>query len=395
MTHMVIVGAGESGVRAAFALRELGHDGKITLVGAEATLPYERPPLSKGGVLTLKAIREEHAYELAGIGFLRGLTALSLDTARRTIALSDGSTLAYDRLLIATGARPRLFPGMDECRTLRTDKDAEAILEEIGHGKRVGIIGGGFIGLELAATAREAGADVTVLEAAPQLMGRAVPAEIASVMEEKHRDMGVDIRLGAQVAHADRRSITLKDGTRLAFDIVVAGVGAVPNVELAESAGIETANGIVVDGHLRTSVPDVFAAGDCCSFPYRGNHLRLESWRAAQDQGAHAAASMLGREGTYDKVPWFWSDQYDMSLQLAGMFGPGGETVRRDLGNGAFVLFHLDGQGMLHAAAGVGQGNAVAKDIRLAEMLIERHARPDRAALADPSVNLKQLLKSA
>ena len=226
-------------------------------------------------------------------------------------------------------------------------------------------------------------------------MGRAVPAEIAAHVRARHERAGVDVRTGVAVASASARAIVLADATALHFDQVVAGVGASPDTALAEAAGIDVDDGILVDETFRTSAAGVFAAGDCCRFPWRGRRVRLESWRAAQDQGAHAAAAMLGDGATYASVPWFWSDQYELSLQVAGLFDPEGEVVRRALDDDAFLLFQRDDMDRLAAAAGVGPGNAVAKSVRLAEKLIERGASIDPATLADPSADLKRLLKSA
>jgi 3-phenylpropionate/trans-cinnamate dioxygenase ferredoxin reductase subunit len=249
--------------------------------------------------------------------------------------------------------------------------------------------------LELAATARQAGADVMVLEAAPRLMGRAVPEAIAEVVHGRHLNEGVDLRTGAQVASADTGSITLKDGTKIHFDLVIAGTGALPNTALAEAAGLEVDNGIRVDACFRTSANDVFAAGDCCNFPWAGANVRLESWQAAQEQGAHAAAAMLGETSDYARIPWFWSDQYDLSLQVAGLFDSSSASVRRNISDNAFVLFQADASGRLIAVAGIGSGNAIAKDIKLAEKLIDRGALLDESAFSDPTVNLKSLLRAA
>lgn len=395
MNGIVIIGAGECGVRAAFELRAKGFEGTVTLLSGEASMPYERPPLSKDRTLEPKLIRNEDAYRDARIDLRLGACVEAIDVAEKKVRLVGGETLGYDKLLIATGARPRVFPGMEACLTLRTDADAEALLPRFAPGVRIGIIGGGFIGLELASTARLAGAEVTVLEAGPRLMGRAVPAEISEAVFARHRSEGIDIRTGAQVASADAASITLQDGGRLEFDAVIAGTGALPNTKLAEDAGLAVDNGIRVDGTFRTSAADVFAAGDCCNFPLAGTHVRLESWQVAQEQGAHAAAAMLGETADYAQVPWFWSDQYDLSLQVAGLFDGARPAVRRDLPGGAFVLFQADETGRLQAVAGVGQGNAIAKDIKLAQKLIERGALLDEAAFSDPSINLKSLLRAA
>jgi len=199
--------------------------------------------------------------------------------------------------------------------------------------------------------------------------------------------------LGAQVAKATENSVELADGRMIRCDLVVAGVGSAPDIDLAQAAGAAIANGVIVDHAFRTTVPNLFAAGDCCAFPYRGKYVRLESWRAARDHANHVARALLGDETAYAKTPWFWSDQYELTLQFAGLAEPDRPFVRRDLGGGAFILLQTDENGRLAAAAGIGTGSAVAKDIRLAEMMIERGIMPDPGNLADASVNLKALLK--
>jgi 3-phenylpropionate/trans-cinnamate dioxygenase ferredoxin reductase subunit len=393
MRGMVIIGAGECGVRAAFALREAGYGGPVTLIGEEPHLPYERPPLSKTTLVTPKPIADEARYADARIDFRRGLRAERLDPVEKTVELSDGSSIAYEKLLMATGATARRSSGMEAARTLRTIDDAHRILGKLRPGSHLGIVGGGFIGLELAATARSVNAQVTVVEAANRLMARVVPVEIAAVMEARHRTEGVDFNLGAGVQRANETQIELADGRVIDCDIVVAGVGAVPNVALARAAGLSVNNGVVVDETFRTSAPDIYAAGDCCMFPYGGRHVRLESWRAAQDQANHAAAAMLGRMDVYNRIPWFWSDQYDLTLQVAGLPDATQPAIRRELGKGAFVLFQLRDDGRLVSACGIGTGNAIARDIRLAEMIIERGSATNPQQLADPSVSLKSMLK--
>lgn len=403
---VVIIGAGECGARAAFALREEGFEGPVTLVGAEKHLPYERPPLSKDGMLAnsagMKTIAEAERFEAAGIALRLGAEVASIDRAGRTIALADGSTLPYETLLLATGARPRKLPlaeGSRHCLYLRTHDDAESIAARLKADARIVVIGGGFIGLELAAAARQRGCAVTVLEALPRLLARAVPEEIAAVMEAAHRGHGADIRCGAAIeAIRDTEAgvdVVLADGSAIATDLVIVGIGAIANTELAEQAGLAVENGIRVDENLRTNDPAIFAAGDCCSFPlavYGGRRVRLEAWRNAQDQGTLAAKNMLGRNEAHVAVPWFWSDQYELTLQIAGLPDEGMRVVRRDLGNGALLLFHLAEDGRLVAASGIGPGNAVARDVRLAEMLIARRATPPAERLADPDAKLKALL---
>ncbi|OBZ95770.1 ferredoxin reductase [Pararhizobium polonicum] len=406
MSHIVIIGAGECGARAAFALREKNFDGQITLVGAEDHLPYERPPLSKEALLhghAPKLVADAARYADAGIELLIGISVESIDPAGKTVQLSNGGGLIYDRLLLTTGARPRPFPGLsgqnERIRTLRTHGDAAVLRTVLQPGKHLAIIGGGFIGLELAATARKLGARVTLLEGLPRILTRGVPEEIAAVVAARHRAEGVEIICGAKIRSLeesrDEAKIQLEDGRTIAADMIVVGIGAMPNVELARDSGLAIDNGIAVDAYLRTSAADIFAAGDCCSFPlphYGGRRVRLEAWRNAQDQGALAAANLLGAEEATSAVPWFWSDQYDLTLQIAGLADGAAETVRRDMVDGAFILFHLDASGRLIAASGIGTGNVVARDIRLAEMMIAAGVRPDPAALAAPGTKLKSLL---
>jgi len=403
---IVIVGAGECGTRAAFALRELGYAGPLTLIGAERHLPYERPPLSKEGMKagmgSIRTIADAERYDAAGIALRLASEVVSIDRASRSLELGDDSHLPYEGLLLATGARPRrlaLAEGSRHCLYLRTHDDAGEIAGRLRTGGRIVIVGGGFIGLELAAAARGRGCKVTVIEASPRLLARAVPQDIAAVIADAHRTNGVDIRCGAaidSIADTDCGvEVRLADGPVLGADLCVVGIGAVPNTELAEAAGLAVENGIRVDETLRTSDPAIFAAGDCCSFPlpiYGGRRVRLEAWRNAQDQGNLAARNMLGAYEPHDAVPWFWSDQYHLTLQIAGLPDEGERTVRRDLGDDAFMLFHLAEDGRLVAASGIGPGNSIARDIRLSEMLIVRRATPAAGKLAVADVKLKSLL---
>lgn len=405
MAGMVIVGAGECGGRAALALRDLGYEGPITLVGDEPHLPYERPPLSKeamtGEAPAIKAIASDEQLAERSIRHIHSVRAIAIDRAAHTVQLSDGSSLPYEKLLLATGSVPRKLPipGLGRrCVYLRTFNDALAIRAHFGAGNRVAIIGGGFIGLELAAAARKLGAIVTVIEAQPRILMRGVPAEIAEIIRKAHEAEGVKVLTGqgiTSVADNGAVRITLADGHEIVADLAVIGIGAVPVTALAAEAGLTIDNGIAVDEQLRTADPDILAAGDCCSFPlavYDGRRVRLEAWRNAQEQGALAAKNMLGAGEAHAAVPWFWSDQYGLTLQIAGLSDEGRSTVRRDLDDGAFILFHLAEDGRLVAASGIGPGNAVARDIRLAEMLIAKRARPAPDALQSQTVKLKSLL---
>ncbi|MCZ8543625.1 FAD-dependent oxidoreductase [Mesorhizobium qingshengii] len=403
---MVIVGAGECGGRAALTLRDLGYAGPVTLVGDEPHLPYERPPLSKDAMVSdapeIRAIASDEVLAEKSISHIHSVQAMAIDREAHKVRLSDGSVLPYDKLLLATGSTPRKLPmpGLGaRCVYLRTFADALAIRAHLHTGSRIAIVGGGFIGLELAAAARKLGAAVTVIEAQPRILMRGVPAEIAEIIHDAHVAEGVDILCGDGIASiADDGSearVTLAGGREIVADLAIIGIGAVPVTGLAAEAGLAIDNGIAVDAQLRTGDPDIFAAGDCCSFPlavYGGRRVRLEAWRNAQEQGVLAAKNMLGAGEAHAAVPWFWSDQYGLSLQISGLSDEGRSIVRRDLGDGAFILFHLAEDGRLVAASGIGPGNAVARDIRLAEMLIAKRAKPAPDALGSQTVKLKSLL---
>lgn len=403
--RIVIVGAGLGGARAALSLRERGFVGEITLIGDETHAPYDRPPLSKQTLLDEpdpRLVAPLDALAQGAIAHVGGVRVDRIDRAQRCVILNNGTSKPYDKLLLATGARARMLPGLRQSArllTLRTHDDAVAMRERFTPGARMIVVGGGFIGLELAATARKRGLAVTVIEGSSRLMARAVPAEIATVMETRHREEGVEILLDSAVAAVrefdDDIHVELQDGRVVAGDFAVVGIGAIPNDELAAQAGLMVDNGIAVDRFLQTSDPDIYAVGDCCSFPaaiYGDRRIRLESWRSAQDQGALVAGNMLGADKPFVDVPWSWSDQYDLTLQVAGLATTATKIVRRDLGDGAFILFHLDDERRIVAASGIGTGNAVGRDMRLAEMLIAAQAKPSMAALGSSNIKLKSLL---
>ena len=405
---MIVVGAGEAGVRAALALRAEGYGGAITLIGEETHAPYERPPLSKSTITTADEPKLTQIPRAAGlpaqnIAMLALCRVESIDVGARRLSLSDGRALTYDKLLLATGATARKLnlPGGEHALLLRNYEDSLALRAAFVPGRRVVIIGGGFIGLELAASARARGCAVTLLEAAPRILTRGVPQAIAERLTARHRAEGVDLRLGVSLARIEREddgfNVVLADGESFAADCVVAGIGAAPQIALAAQAGLRLDNGVAVDGALRTSDPNIFAAGDCASFPhplFGGVRMRLEAWRSAQDQGFFAARAMLGHGGEFAATPWFWSDQYDWCLQIAGVADFGPVSVERDLGDGALAMFHLTADGRLVGAGAVGPLSKVAKEIRPAEMLIARSARPSPEALRDPQVKLKSLLEA-
>ncbi|MBO9123778.1 MULTISPECIES: NAD(P)/FAD-dependent oxidoreductase [unclassified Rhizobium] len=406
MNSIVIVGAGECGGRAALSLRERGYTGAVTLIGAEDHPPYERPPLSKDGIVgnvDPRFVAGLGDYTAKQIDLRLSASVTRLDRASRVVELDDGTLVPYTKLLLATGARARSLPGSEvnspRILSLRTHADALRIRQHLTPGSRLAILGGGFIGLELAASARRLGATVVLLEGLPRILSRGVPAEIAAAVAARHSAEGVEIICSARVetlrATDEDIRLTLSDGGVIEADLFVVGIGSLPNVELAAEAGLAIDNGIAVDRHLQTSDQDIWAAGDCCSFPlahYGDRRVRLESWRSAQEHALIAAANLLGASDTITAVPWFWSDQFDLTLQVAGLSTGSTRAVRRDLGNGAFIIFEMDDAGLLLAASGIGPGNAVARDIRLAEMLIASGRSIDAQALASPDVRLKALL---
>jgi 3-phenylpropionate/trans-cinnamate dioxygenase ferredoxin reductase component len=403
---ILIIGGGESGASAARSLRKNGWRGALTLLGEEALPPYERPPLSKSALTDegppspVCILDPARVLELE-IAAPLGVEVLAIDPHRHIAITRAHGEFAYDRLVLATGAsaRPLLVEGGEHALTLRTFKDALALRGRLQPGSRLVVVGGGFIGLEVAASARKRGVEVTVLEAADRLLSRAVPADLAERLAARHSAEGVALRLGCALARIGREIesyvVEMSDGERLTADLVVAGIGSSPRTELAVAAGIETANGVSVDGALRTSAPDIFAIGDCCSFPhplYGGRRLRLESWRNAQEQGDFVGRSLLGDAGAFEAVPWFWSDQYDWQLQIAGLPSEGAMTIRRDLGDGASMDFALAAGGRLVGMSALGEIEKIGRDARIADKLIAARAAPDITRLGDPRTKLKALL---
>lgn len=399
MDKLVIVGAGECGTRAAFALREQGWTGEIILIGAETGLPYERPPLSKpneaGSVR--REICDAAVLDAQGISYRAGTTVEALDCKTQTVCLNNGEVLHYHRLLLATGARPRALncPGAEHALPLRTHADAEVLFQRMRPAGQAVLVGAGLIGMELAATLRQVGMAVTVVEAGNRALGRGVPAPLADQLLARHRAEGVTFRFQTGVERIDPEAVWLTDGTRLAADMVLAAIGVVPDTRLAAQAGLAVDNGILVDERLATADPHVFAAGDCARFrcPRTGEAVRLESWQNARAQGEQAARAMLGASDAFDHTPWFWSDQYDLGLQIAGWPSMQRPLLTRRVNSGATLWFQQDGDNRLCAAAGLGPGNSVGKDIKLAQMLIAKGTIVPAATLQDPAVPLKSLLR--
>lgn len=402
----MIVGAGQAGGRAALTLRERGYEGPVVLVGAEPAAPYERPPLSKAYLHGERAAADftfasAAALAEAGIEFRPGVKVEAIDRARKRARLDDGSEIGYARLLLATGREPRRLPLPDalagRAHVLRDLRDADQLRQVLAKGARLAIIGGGFIGLEAAASAAALDAEVNVVEAAPRLLSRGVPVPLAAILLARHVEAGVAVHIAQRIeeitASSDGVALRLTDGTAIEADAVLVGIGADPRTALAERAGLAVDRGILVDATLATSDPDIFAAGDVCAFPHplAPDRLRLESWKNADAQGALAARNMLGAGEVYRELPWFWSDQYELTLQIAGFPERAERVVERRVGPHALILFHLDAPGRLVAVSGIGPASA-ARDLRVGQIMVERGLLPDPAALGNPEIPLKSML---
>lgn len=402
----VIVGASLAGAKAAETLREEGFGGAVVLVGAEAERPYERPPLSKGYLVgqderSSVFVHEEGWYAENDVDLRLGTAATAIDPAARRVSLADGTEVAYDRLLLATGASPRRLPvpggDLDGVLCLRTLADSERLAAALRGGGRVAIAGAGWIGLEVAAAARQSGCAVTVVEPEAGALLRAVGPELGAVFADVHRARGVVFRFGEGVSEVRGGAggvgeVVTSGGERIDADVLVVGIGAAPNDGLAAAAGLETGNGVVVDAALRASADGVYAAGDVANayHPLLGRRVRFEHWAGALTGGPAAARSMLGQNVSHDPVPYFFSDQYDLGMETAGLPEPGAYdqvVYRGDKDSLEFIAFWLSG-GAVVAGMNVNVWD-VSDDIQA----LIRSGRPvDAARLADPDVALAELL---
>ena len=400
---IVIIGAGHAGGRAAESMRQSGFTGGITLIGEEAHVPYERPPLSKE---LLTGDQDADETFLNPLGFysennidLRLETKVrAIDRNARTVRLADGGSVAYDKLLITTGSRVRRLdcPGADLAgiHFIRTIDDTLVLRPLLEKGSRVVVIGGGFIGLEVAARARTRGAHVTVVELADQVLARVADPAVGGLVADLHRANGVHIMTGATVERIDGNGrvaeLVCTDGETIAADVVVVGIGILPNLEIAQQAGLETADGITVDEFGRTSDKDIFAAGDVAFHynPILGRHLRLESWANAQNGGIAVARNMVCEPTPYAELPWFWSDQFDLNLQLVGAPTTWDRLVTRgDPATGRCVVFYMEGASVVGATA-FNQG----REMRPCRRLIETAMEVADDALADEGTRLRDLV---
>jgi 3-phenylpropionate/trans-cinnamate dioxygenase ferredoxin reductase subunit len=402
MAHVVIVGAGQAGAACAAKLRALGFDGAVTIIGEEPAPPYQRPPLSKAYLMGEMEeerlwLRSADFYADQGITLRLGQRAEALDTAARVVTVG-GDAIAYDDLVLTTGSVPRRLPAavggdLGGVYTVRKLADVDAMRPEFVAGRRLVIVGGGYIGLEAAAVAAKLGLDVTVLEMAPRILQRVAAPETSDYFRALHGAHGVKIleSTGLERLLGDGRvsGVRLSDGREFVADFVIAGVGIVPGTALAEAGGIALDNGIATDAMGRTSAPHVWAAGDCASFPWRGGRLRLESVGNAIDQAEVVAENILGGSVAYDAKPWFWSDQYHAKLQIAGL-NTGYDRIVTRPGEGGAVSFWYYRGDVLLAVDAMNDRRAY----MVGKRLIEMGKSPDAAVVADPATELKALLKA-
>ena len=401
MTKVLIIGAGHAGGSVAAFLRQYGHDGPIVLAGQEDAPPYQRPPLSKAwlkGEADLEALllRPLSFYAEQNIDFRPSTVAVSVDPEAKTVAFHDGASETYDLLVLATGSTARKLPvpGGDhpDLLELRTLRDAERLKAVLGPGKRLAVVGGGYVGLEAAASARALGAEAVVIERAPRVLARVASETLSAFFTQQHRARGVEILTGAEVTAVARDGVTLADGSVVRADAVLVGVGALACDGLARSAGLLCDDGVVVDDQARTSDPAVFAVGDMTRRPipalgpvHGGRRHRLESVPNALEQAKQAAAAIVGRPGPAAEVPWFWSDQYEYKLQIAGLpVDADRQVVRGDPGAGGFAVFHLAGDRVVCVEA----VNAP-PEFMAGKQLIAKTTPVSVEKLGDPAISMK------
>lgn len=403
--QIVIVGGGHAAAAMCSALSEAGQGHRVHLVCKENELPYHRPPLSKNFLKNLDdsiALHKSPAwYNEQAIQIHLSDPAVLIDRKAKKVILRSGETLAYQHLVLATGTRARtldtLPPALRNVHVLRNAEHARSLRillsEMVSAGKHLTILGGGFIGLEVAASARQLGLEVTVLEVAPRLLGRSVSTQLGEYVLAHHHDMGTTMEIGARIENyevVDNRLRSIQvNGQRMLIDELILGIGAVPETRLASECGLTVDNGIVVDEFMRTSDPAVLAIGDCAAFPTtEGARVRLESVQNANDQARTAASALIGRDEPYASVPWFWSEQGSMRMQMAGLLPPAYETVKRPGANAnSFTLFHVFGERLLCA-----ESINAPLDHMMSRKLIEARLKLNGPNLANTSIPLKSLM---
>ena len=400
MSNIVVIGAGQAGASLVAKLRSLGHTGAITLIGEEPVPPYQRPPLSKKyllGEMELARLylRPERYYADNNITLLTSHTVTAINRKDKVVIAGD-QQIRYDHLALTTGSTPRHLPGaiggqLGGVHVVRTLADVDTMAPDMTAGKHVLIVGGGYIGLEAAAVASKLGMKVTLIEMAERILQRVAAPETSDYFRALHTSHGVDIREGTGLnqltGDTQVTGAILNDGTELAVDAVIVGIGITPSADLAEAAGLVLENGIKTDAQGRTSDPSIWSAGDCASFPYKGSRIRLESVQNAIDQAECVAENMLGAGKEYTAYPWFWSDQYDTKLQIAGLNTGYDRVVTRNTGD-AVSFWYYAGDTLLAVDA-----MNDARAYMIGKRLIEAGKSPDPAMIADPKADLKPLLR--
>jgi 3-phenylpropionate/trans-cinnamate dioxygenase ferredoxin reductase subunit len=402
MGHVVVIGAGQAGSSCVAKLRNSGFEGKVTLIGAETAPPYQRPPLSKAyllGDMTLERLflRPESFYSDYNIDLMLGTHVDSIDPASQTIRV-NGDDMAYDSLVLTTGSVPRRLPAgiggaLDGVHVVRDLADVDAMAPRFTKGARVLIVGGGYIGLEAASVASKLGLNVTLVEMGERILQRVAAPQTSDFFRDLHRSHGVDIREGVGlerlIGDTHVTAARLSDGSELPVDFVIVGVGIGPATALAEAAGIEVDNGIKTDSHGRTSVPNVWAAGDCASFPYRDTRIRLESVPNAIDQAECVAENIMGADKEYVAKPWFWSDQYDVKLQIAGLNTGYDRVITRRTDDDSVAFWYYSGTELLAVDA-----MNDPRGFMIGRRLIEAGKSPAPDLIENPETDLKALLKA-
>jgi len=401
MSHIVVIGAGQAGSSLVAKLRSSGFEGQITLIGEEDAPPYQRPPLSKAYLLgemdkERLFLRPAAFYADKDITLKLGQPVTAVDAAAKMVSIGD-EVIAYDQLALTTGSTPRRLPAaiggdLQGVFTVRDLKDVDAMAPEVIEGRRVLIVGGGYIGLEAAAVCAKKGMQVTLVEMADRILQRVASPQTSDYFRALHKGRGVDIREGVGLTRLTGEGrvsgAVLSDGSELALDMVIVGVGIVPATGPAELAGVDLENGIKTDAHGRTSDPSIWAAGDCASFPYKGGRIRLESVQNAIDQAECVAVNIMGEGKDYVPEPWFWSDQYDTKLQIAGLNTGYDDIVTREVEGTLSFWYYKGDQFLAVDAINDPRGYMVGK------RLLSMGKSPDKAAVADPATELKALLKA-
>ena len=410
MKNIIILGAGQSAAYAAKQIREVDKDSQITIIGEEKNLPYERPPLSKDYILGKLKLEQflffsNEFYKQNNINIITQEKIVKVDFNKKTLTSSKNNDFNYDQLLIATGSKNRKFDieNLDkkiqnEIIYLRNIEESEEIKKRINIANEILVIGGGFIGLEIASSASQLGKKVTIVEMGNQLMGRVIPKEIANMIQSVHEENGNTIYLQTQIKKITKKNnsfqILLNSKTTLSADLIIVGIGSSPNTSLFVESSLEINNGIITDEFSRTSIPDVFAAGDVSNFfhPMYGTHMRLESFKHAQNQGINAGKNILGIQTSYAEIPWMWSDQFNLNLQMTGICNDYESFVQRGSNVQEGIIFFFIKNRRIRGACGLGVGGKIGRDIRLAGKISEKCIKVTKEILSNKNLPLKKLL---